>query len=207
MSREVAQTGVETGSGLISVGGRLALICIVAAAVLGLVNSVTEPRIAAVRARELEKALSTVAGGLEIGDFVPAEGGDIVNGHYPLYGGGSGAGGDGTGNGGEAQAYAVSLTGTGYGGEMEIIAAYGPGGRVRAAALLTNSETPGLGKEAEKPGYMDMFVGKGADEEIPTSKQELPQAQADAVSGATITFLGISEALSAGSEYVRTVGR
>ena len=114
---------------------------------------------------------------------------------------------------------------------MKILGAYRPDGAVFSARLLDNAETPGLGKKAESPVYMNKFKGTGAgdDKPVPTSKemlktdqgaakQEMKQALTfrtwflggdagggtDAISGATITFLGVSKALAEGSRYVRT---
>jgi electron transport complex protein RnfG len=69
---------------------------------------------------------------------------------------------------------------------------------------MQNSETPGLGKEAESAGYMEeKFVGTGDEEPVPTTAGDLPPEQAEAVSGATITFMGIADALATGSAYVK----
>ena len=48
-----------------------------------------------------------------------------------------------------ASGYILDLEGAGYGGEMSIFASYAPDGEIRAARLLDNLETPGLGKKAE----------------------------------------------------------
>ena len=71
---------------------------------------------------------------------------------------------------------------------------------------MANAETPGLGKEAENPSYMEMFIGHGGEEDVPTGTSDLEPAEADAVSGATLTFLGIARALEAGSDYVASGG-
>jgi electron transport complex protein RnfG len=125
--------------------------------------------------------------------------------------------------------YILDLVGTGYGGEMKILAAFKLEGEIVSARLLDNQETPGLGKKAEKDSYMQMFKGTGkADSPVPTSKamiakrtsaggQKAPKGQsfrtwflgqeaggsADVITGATLTFLGVSRALSNGARYVR----
>ena len=51
---------------------------------------------------------------------------------------------------------------------------------------------------------MAQFVGFGAANSIPTSKNDL--ADPSLVSGATVTFTGVSGALKNGSEYVKSLG-
>ena len=50
---------------------------------------------------------------------------------------------------------------------------------------------------------MDKFIGKGGSEEVvPTSKSMLSETDSAAVSGATMTFSGISSALKEGADYI-----
>ena len=89
---------------------------------------------------------------------------------------------------------------------MDIIASYSLDGSIMAAKLTTNSESPGIGKKAENDWYMDMFKGLGADDPIPVSKNDLPSEQSALISGASITFSGITAALRSGSEFVKGLG-
>jgi electron transport complex protein RnfG len=94
----------------------------------------------------------------------------------------------------------------GYAGDMNIIAGYAMDGELFSAILMENQETPGLGKKAERPEYMEKYIGHGAEQPVPSRKDQLPQKQAEAITGATITFRGIGEALQAGSQFVKTLG-
>ncbi len=169
--------------------GKLALICAVSALLLGAVNAVTEPLIAQRKAADLKAALSAL---LEEGSPGPREGvedNSVVTARYPV----EGAGG-----------WILDLAGKGYGGEMKILASYTSGGSIINVKLMDNAETPGLGKKAEKTSYMDKFKGTGgADKPVPVTKDAL--ASPDAVTGATITFAGIGNALAAGSDYVKSM--
>lgn len=176
---------------VVNVGGKLALICAVAAIALGLVNAVTAPAIDKVKEQQLSAALDAVRGTAEAGEERLVEGEPIVDGYYALVQDGTSAG------------YILKLTGTGYAGDMEILAAYRQDGEIKAVALMNNSETPGLGKEAEKPAYMEKYIGTGAGRPVPMNKQQLTQEEADSISGASITFMGIAQALKAGSDYVK----
>lgn len=179
---------------LTGVGLRLAVICTVAALVLALVNMVTAPVIEANRARALQEALEGLVGDAPVGERqdVPEEASEVVRGYYPVDRGSEG--------------YVLELVGSGYGGDMQILAGFRPDGEVFAATLMANTETPGLGKEAERPGYMEKFVGHGGDDAVPTRTSRLEPEEADSVSGATLTFIGIARALEAGSSFVASGG-
>ncbi len=177
---------------LTDIGLRLAVICAVAALVLALVNTVTAPAIEANRLEALQEALRQIVGDAPVGDRVAVEGNETVRGYYPINEG--------------ADGYVVELVGNGYGGDMQILAGFRPDGEIFSVVLMANTETPGLGKEAENPGYMDKFLGTGDDEPVPTGKGDLAPEEADAISGATLTFLGIARALAAGNDFVTSGG-
>lgn len=166
-------------------------ICAVAAILLGFVNSVTAPRIALNAANETAEALSQVAAGYSLGDRRDSDASGI-NFIVPLT------------EGSAIKGYVLELTGTGYGGGFTMIASFGVDGSVLAAKMMTNSETPGLGKKSEESWYMLQFVGTGAGTPIPSSKNDL--ADPSAVSGASVTFGGVTTALRNGSEYVKSLG-
>jgi len=168
---------------------RLTLICGVAALLLGVVNSITEPQIEIRREQRIQEALSAL---LESGNIGPAQETTIED--VPLY--------YNVSDQGTESAYILSLVGKGYGGEMKILAAYDLNGTLLNAQLMDNAETPGLGKNAEKPSYMEKFIGSGSDQPIPVRKDQLGEA-ADEITGATITFSGVSNALARGSEFIK----
>lgn len=165
----------------------LCAICAVAALLLALINAVTAPRIAANEAESEKAALKTVALGQDIGDYVTVDGEEMVSGYYRL----------------SQDGYIISLKTNGYGGQIILLGSYTGDGVLQAATILSDSETPGLGKKAENPEYMDKFIGKSSD--MPTRKTMLSDADAQAVSGASITFGGVSKALLAGSEFAKKI--
>ncbi len=145
---------------------------------------------------ELKQALQAVAGEYTVGEQHIVGNNPAVQAYYPLRGQ----------TGGGVEGWIVSLLGIGYGGEMKILAGYELSGEIFSAILMDNQETPGLGKKAEKPEYMKKFIGTGEAEPVPTSKDQLTQEQADAVTGATITFVGIGKAIGEGSTFVSELG-
>jgi Na+-translocating ferredoxin:NAD+ oxidoreductase subunit G len=115
----------------------------------------------------------------------------VVARYYVLYG-----------NGDSIEGYICRLVGAGYGGDMMILARYGVDGTIEAVKMMENLETPGLGKEAEKESYMEMFIGSGSNKQVPVRKDMLSPEESDAVTGATVTFIGIGKALEDGSRFV-----
>ena len=169
--------------------GKLALICAVSALLLGIINSMTEPVIAARKKIELQNALISL---IEEGTpgAVEAVGEKHINSRYPIEGPGG---------------WILDMTGKGYGGEMKILASFRPDGSVIDVVLMDNAETPGLGKKAEKSEYMSKFRNTGGAEPVPVSKDMIDESP-DTITGATITFSGIANAVSEGSDYVKTLG-
>ena len=178
---------------IITIAVKLAVICLVAAFVLGFVNGITAPQIAASKAQAELDALSVINKAGTIGDRVEGDGAG-VNYYFPVS------------DGGKVTNYIMSLTSMGYGGNLVILANFKTNGEIIDAKLMEDSETPGLGKKAENAWYMDKFKGTGADKPVPVKKTMLESADADAVTGATTTFTGVSKALEYGSEFAKKLG-
>ena len=179
---------------ILKTGFILFVICAFSAGLCGVVNSITAPKIAENIRQEQLKAYDAVASGMEIGEETVVDGVKGVVSALPLS------------RDGKAEGVILNLTGNGYGGEFSIIASYSFDGKLLKAKMMGNGETPGLGKKSEQAWYMEMFEGKGSDVPLPAAKSDLPADKAQAVSGASITFGGVSAALRNGSEYVKTLG-
>jgi electron transport complex protein RnfG len=180
---------------VVIIGLKLFAICAVAALTLGGINAITEPLIFQRRIMELQQALDELTPDAETGEAVAVSGDPVVVKRYPVRKKGQNAG------------MLLELQGSGYGGEMKILARYDKDGRVRAVKLIENSETPGLGKKAESPAYMEKFVNTGTPENpVPVRKDMLASDEADSITGATITYLGVSKALAEGARYAAAQG-
>jgi len=169
---------------------KLTLICAIAALLLGIVNSITEPVIKERKAQMLKEALSSLVEEGSIGE-AEIQADSLVNTVYPVKSDGS------------VISCILSIQGSGYGGDMQVLGAYSLDGTLLNAQLMENNETPGLGKKAESHEYMEKFIDYGGLEPIPVRKDMLPPGMDD-ITGATITFNGVSQALAAGSEYVKS---
>ncbi len=175
---------------VVVIGLKLFVICAVAALTLGGINAITEPVIIQRKILELQQALEELTPDAETGEAVEVADNPVIVKRYPVLKDGQSAG------------MLLELEGSGYGGEMKILARYDQDGTIRAVRLMDNTETPGLGKKAENPAYMEKFLGTGsAASPVPVRKDMLTSAEADAITGATITYLGISKALTEGAQY------
>lgn len=200
---------------------RLTIICAVAALILGIVNIVAEPLIIERKRIEKEMALKTLSDGENVGVVqYPVDSVDIhmdlmallvehgvigvdddldekelITSIYPVD------------EAGTVTRYILQLEGSGYGGKMILLAVFNLDGSFVKAKLMDNNETPGLGKKAEDTLYYNMYMGRGiSSDPVPVSKRALADSDAEAVSGSTITFNGISKALALGSDYVKLLG-
>lgn len=174
-------------------GVKLFAICAVAAVALGGINAITEPVIIQRKIMELQQALNELTPDAEAGEAVTILENPVVLTRYPVT------------KGGDTVGMLLEMEGSGYSGEMKILARFDLSGSIAAVKLMDNTETPGLGKKAENPAYMEKFLGSGSSENpVPVRKDMLKPGDADAITGATITFLGISKALADGAAYARS---
>jgi electron transport complex protein RnfG len=222
---------------VLDIGLRLFAICAASAVSLAIVNAFTKPQIDINRLKLEQETIAQIVRSGVVGEKIEIND-DRIEAKFDVYE---------TEAKGAIAGYVLKIKGTGYGGEIKLLAYYKPTGELVAARLMENSETPGLGKKAEDPAYMNKFTGRGGsdDKPIPVTKQML-EAQVlaassagnsaagtevrhvntggplesfahwmfgsasggstDSVTGATITFSGVSAVLKAGSEYVKTFG-
>ena len=174
-------------------GITLALIAAIAATALALINSITAPIIEEYEAQVVINTLSQVAPGYDIKDKELVDD-DLINALYPLYKEGTLSG------------YILSLNGNGYGGAFNLMVSYTLEGDVIDARMLRNSETPGLGKKAEKAEYMEKFQNTGGNTPVPVKKGELQKDDADSVSGSTVTFSAVAKTILYGSDFIKQKG-
>jgi len=170
----------------------LAIICAFAAIVLAALNGVTKPIIIEYENQKTLDALQAVSNDLSISDeFISVTDNDSINYYYDLS------------ENGEKAGYLLNLVAIGYGGAMNLVASYNLDGEVLQAKVVSNSETPGLGKKSEEDWYMTKYLNKSI---VPTKKTQLSSEEAAAISGASITFSAIGNSLAIGSEYVKGLG-
>jgi len=179
----------------IIIGLKLAAICMVSSLLLGFVNFVTLPSIIKNKEIALQKALAVVNTVGTPGEEVFVEGVKGIRSFYPVLL-----------NDGTINSYIVTVVGEGYAGDLILLANYEPSGKLIAAVMMEHTETPGIGDAPERPVYFRKFIGKGTDTPLPTRRAQLAQAESDSIAGATITFLGVANALYYGSDFIKSKG-
>ncbi len=178
---------------IISMALKLLIICSTAAFSLGVVNALTAPEIQRLEDDAKAKALSELisVGIADANEENIVEDNDFVSSYYFIK------------DGNDKIGYILYLNAKGYGGLMTVMASYENDGQLIDAILMNNQETPGFGKKAEKSGYMDKFKGFGnRGNDLPLYGYQVEES-VDTISGATITFMGISSALKSGSDYIK----
>ena len=148
----------------------LAIVCIVAALILGGVNNMTKPLIAAQKEKETNQALKTIMPEADKYDKKIFSGGD----YYQCY------------KGKQVVGYVLSAIGNGYSGDINMLVGIDNKGKITGIEILSQTETPGLGarcveiKHGQKqPWFLEQFKEKSA--------EALTLKGIEAITGATIT--------------------
>ncbi len=166
-------------------------ICVIVSAALAGTNLLTEDKIAEQASLKAEESRKLVLPGAESFEEVelPAdwEG-------SPVY--------EGTAN-GTTVGYVLETTAKGYGGDIKVMTGFSESGDITGVEILSHSETPGLGANAEKEEFREQFkmekpVLYGPLEVV--KYQEPEPGQIEAMTGATIT----SKAVTAAVEQAQT---
>ena len=141
----------------------LTIICLVVSALLGYMNSITEPIITAAAAKEAEESRMEVLP--EADSFTEVDDlSELPSEVYEAYTADNGAG----------SVFFVKTPG--YGGEIKAIVGISSDGKLTGSKVLEHSETAGLGARITGEEFRNQFVGK--DENL---------EGVDTISGSTIS--------------------
>ena len=167
----------------------LFLISAVTALLLGFVNFITEDRIAQIKAGDTSEAMTEVMPGDY--KFVSLEGdwdSELVSSVYSAESGGT------------VQGYVVQISVSGFAGAIEMAVGVTTDAEVTGVALISHTETSGLGAEAEKESFRSQYVG--ATDTVDLSKNG---GTIDAITGATITSEAVTSGVNAAIETVKSL--
>lgn len=140
----------------------LTVICFVVSALLGYINSITEPIITEANIKTAEESKKEVLPDAD--SFTTYEGDDLPDGVVSADTADNGAG-------------AVFICdGAGYGGTMEIIVGIDSEGTISGVKVLSHSETAGLGARVANESFTSQFVGENSE-----------LADVELISGSTIS--------------------
>ena len=194
-----------SGKFILKVAGTLTVISLVVAALLGLVDSVTRDKIAAIEAENTRIAMSAVAPeGSEFGDKMEitdalaaaasAQGGKLVE-LYPVTNGGADAG------------YVMKISASGSQGSIVMMVGVDADKAITGISVVSHSETSGIGtkvvgNEPNAAGVpvLDQFIGMSGAGSLVVGKN------ITAVSGATVSTKGINMGVNAALAAVEALG-
>ena len=166
----------------------LLLICLVMAAALGVVNSITAPMIAQLNYEKTQAAVSAVleGGGDEVAEFPETA---LVS---KVYQGENG--------------YAVEVTPTGFGGTITMMVGVANDGTVTGISIISQAETAGLGAvAAANTGAGEAFRAQfaGLSGTVAVTKDG---GQVDAITSSTITSRAVCDGVNAALAVVAAMG-
>ena len=176
----------------------LAVICLVSAAILGLVNKVTVGPIQANTEKTVQESLRTVMpidGDYEdvtdqySGDPVTV---DVTGVSVPVKAVYKAA----------DEGYVVeTMSPNGFGGALDMMAGVDNEGNVTGIAIISHAETSGLGSKSTDPEWQAQF--KGVNGTIGVTKDGY---QINAITGSTITSRAVCDGVNAAIAVVETLG-
>jgi Na+-translocating ferredoxin:NAD+ oxidoreductase subunit G len=149
----------------------LTLIVLISVSLLLYINSFTSAVVEVQKKARIKSVLEKVFP--QLTDF--EEEGDI----YIIYGGDT------------VQGYAFTASGSGYGGEISMLVGLDTDYRIKDVAILSHSETPGLGGRITEQSFTGQFKGLETGD-IALSKDG---GRIDAITGATISSRAVTEAV------------
>ena len=167
----------------IKLGGILFLIACATALLLAFTNELTVDKIAEIQQQKKNEAMAAV---------IEAESYKLLVGEpdsFELYQ---------AANGETTVGYAVAIMTNGYGGNISMMVGVNPDLTVNGVSITDMSETPGLGDNAKKPEFTDLFKGK-AQEQLSLTNEG---GEIQALSGATVTSLAVTNAVRSAVEIV-----
>ncbi|MCR1935195.1 RnfABCDGE type electron transport complex subunit G [Clostridium tepidum] len=99
--------------------------------------------------------------------------------------------------GNDVAGYAIKVLTKGYGGQIEMMVGVSTGGKVEGIKILSHSETPGLGANAEQPKFSGQFKGKPTDKDLEVVKTAPGKDnEIEAMTGATITSKAVTKGVN-----------
>ena len=183
---------------IFKLGFTLFATCVVVAGLLGLVNGITEEKIAAINWENTQKAMKAVVEDPSNTDFTEAmeltaamkeataAAGGTLDSVYGVQVGGKNAG------------YAVKVVASGSQGNIEMMVGVNADGVVTGVSIVKAQETSGIGSKvidnepvADGTPVLDQFKGLTAADAPAVGKN------VDAISGATVTSKGVTTGVNA----------
>lgn len=161
----------------------LFLVCLIVTALLAGTNYVTKDTIAVQAEQSAKESRFLVLS--DATDF-----NEKTSGEYTYY--------EGVDKDGKIVGYTFTTSEKGYGGDVEVMTGIDSSkNAVSGVVILSQSETPGLGANAEKPSFTDKFKQDVAENGFEVVKnKEAEKGEIEAMTGATITSSAVTKAVN-----------
>lgn len=172
----------------LKLGGILFLLTAICVSILGAVNQITEPIIKLNEIKTEETAMKALITDAE--SFVTIE--DVQDESIKKLCVAK--------VGEDTVGYVLRMEPNGYGGAIKMLIGIGIQGEVKGISILEHSETPGFGANATKDSFKNQFNDKSTP--LKVSKSAPGEDEIQAITGATITSVAVTNAVNAASEYV-----
>lgn len=109
-------------------------------------------------------------------------------------------------SGGETVGYVFETEAKGYGGTVKVMTGIDVEGNITGVVILSHSETPGLGANAERASFTDQYKQAAPEGGITLVKNKAPaEGEVEALTGATITSRAVTDAVNAAIEQYNAV--
>lgn len=178
----------------------LTIICVIATALLAFTNQITLPaRQAQEIAAENANKIMLFPSAQEFKDInIDSYINELPNldAAYEVYG-----------SNGEKLGILFAASSRGYGGDVPVMAAISAEGKLTGVRVMSNDETPGLGKKIEEPDFLKQFSDKDTSIRYSTKLGDPSKEVIDSVSGATISSRAVTESLNEGLELYNRISR
>ncbi len=161
----------------------LLLITAVVAGLLGLVNYLTEDKIAALTREKAESAMQEVLPAQNY-EKIDHEKAGITEAYRA-----------------DDKGYVVRVEESGFGGAIDMMVGVGTDGKVCGVSIISHSETASLGANCVREDFRAQFVGKDGALAVRKDGGEI-----EALTGATVTSRAVTAGVSLALEYVKEVG-
>ncbi len=95
----------------------------------------------------------------------------------------------------------------GYAGQVPVMVAIDPAGLIVGVRVLSNDETPGLGKKVEQNTFLRQFVNQKTDKQFALKVENSQQLPIDAVAGATISSRAVTESINIAVRFFQDLNK
>lgn len=183
---------------IFAVGLKLFLITAVSAAILAVVNYITEPVIANNNLKKQNASMQRVlsdAVSFNKADMSPLATAELACSVTGVY--------EGIDENGENIGYAVMVSSGGYGGDISLSVGVDNELNITGVDVISHSETPGLGAKCTTDLFKNQFVGKTVG--VETVKNGASDNEIDAITSATITSKAVTKGVNSALTAVRII--